>query len=211
MGTAHTSGRWHRGRNPCAAPPHTELAFFRRLLRKQERELAEISKKAYRRDHSSRSRETLEARSRTRETRQAIKKIVLEMSNKSREGRDRDGAPPATWGAARLPESPTPTTPAVPPKPPRPLGADITAPPTQREVKRRKFETPKEDPEYSKPPPLRRFQPTQIPRFDPSRPRRHARNASGSWRRRHSHRYMKAKAPGRASAHLRPFQGQPGR
>ena len=121
---------------PLRRPPYTELAFFRRLLVKQERELAEISKKAYRKDRSSRSRETLEARSKTRKTRQAIENIVLEMGNKSSEGRDRDGAPATTGGAARPPESPTPTPPPVAPKPPRSTGVDIKAAPFHRETKR---------------------------------------------------------------------------
>ena len=46
-------------------PLRKELAFFRRLLIKQERELADINKKADRRDWS---RETLEVRTRTRKT-----------------------------------------------------------------------------------------------------------------------------------------------
>ena len=50
---------------------------------KQERELAEISKKADRRD---RSRETLEAHSETRKTRRAIENVLLEMGNRGREG-----------------------------------------------------------------------------------------------------------------------------
>ena len=197
---------------PLRCPPDTELAFFRRLLRKRERELVEISKKAYRKDHSSRSRETLEARSRTRETRQAIENIIRKMGNKSKEGRDRDGAPPATGGATRPHGSPAPTPPPGLPKPPRPTGTDITAVPPHREIKRRRIEAPKEDPEYSN---RRRYAGSSPPRYPASTqadPRRHAWNASGSRRRRrHSHRYMKAKAPGRASARRRPSQGQPGR
>ena len=53
-------------------PLRKELAFFQRLLIKQERELADINKKADRRDWS---RETLEVRTRTRKTRQAIDEI----------------------------------------------------------------------------------------------------------------------------------------
>ena len=215
MDGAHGNGPYQRAMaqrpEPLRRPPYTELAFFRRLLRKQGRELAEISKKAYQRDHSSRSRETLEARSRTRETRQAIENIVLEMSNKSREGRDRDGAPPATLGATRLPESPTPTPPPVPPKPPRPTGADIMAAPPHREVKRRKIETPKVDPEHSRPPPLRRFRPTPIPCFDPSRPPPARKECVRELAPPPQPPLLKTKAPGRASAHRRPFQGQPGR
>ena len=60
-------------------PRRKELAFYRRLLMKQERELANISKKADRRD---RSRETLEARTRTRKTRLAIEGIIVQMGKR---------------------------------------------------------------------------------------------------------------------------------
>ena len=100
---------------PLCRAPYTELALFRRLLVKQERELAEISKKADRRD---RSRETLEARTETRKTRRAIENVLLKMGNKGREGRDRDGGAAALGSAARPPESPTPTPPPLPPKTP---------------------------------------------------------------------------------------------
>ena len=62
--------------------PRKELAFFRRLLVKQERELADISKRADRRDHSG---ETLEARTRTRKTLGAIEGIILQ------KGKERHG------------------------------------------------------------------------------------------------------------------------
>ena len=53
-----------------------ELAFFRRLLASQERELSQISKKSDRRD---RSRETLEARTDTRKTRRVIENLLFEL------------------------------------------------------------------------------------------------------------------------------------
>ena len=88
MDGAHGNSPYQRAMaqrpEPLRRPPDTELAFFRRLLRKQERELAEISKKAYRKDHSSRSRETLEARSRTRETGKLLRTSSAKWATRAR-------------------------------------------------------------------------------------------------------------------------------
>ena len=70
-------------------PLRKELAFFRRLLIKQERELADINKKADRRD---RSRETLEVRTRTRKTRRAIDGIKAQMGKRGMDSQDSDGS-----------------------------------------------------------------------------------------------------------------------
>ena len=143
-------------------PRRKELAFFQRLLVKQERKLADISKRADRRD---RLRETFEARTRTRKTRREIEGIILQMRNRGMENQDSDGGTSSSGSGARPPEHPLPALPPLPPEPPR--GTGIGASGTQTAT----------------PPAVRSLQPTEVPDFDPSRPRWYAGNASGSQRR----------------------------
>ena len=56
-----------------------ELAFFRRVLASQKCELAQISKRSFRRD---RSRETLETRAEIRKTGQVIRNLRAEMGKR---------------------------------------------------------------------------------------------------------------------------------
>ena len=134
---------------------------------KQERELADISKKADRRDHS---RETLEARPGTRKTRRGIENVLLEMGKRGMEGRDSGGGASAPGSAARPPEHLSPTPPSLPPETPQATGVSTQATPLHREAKRRKVENPKEEPENTRLPPVHSFCPTVVLDFDPSRP-----------------------------------------
>ena len=142
---------------------------------KQERKLADISKKADRRDLL---RETLEARTRTRKTRRAIEGIIVQMGKRGIDNQDSDGGTGSSGSGARPPEHPPP---ALPPLPSEPLrGMRIGASETQtaasshRDVRRRRFDNTKEEPEAhhknTRPPAVRSFQPTEVPDFDQSRP-----------------------------------------
>ena len=95
-------------------PRRKELAFYRRLLMTQERELADISKKADQRDWS---KETLEARTRTRMTRRAIKGIVAQMGKRGIDNQDSDGGMGSSGSRARPPEHPPPALPPLPSEP----------------------------------------------------------------------------------------------
>ena len=161
MSGAHGNSSDHRvmAQNPDTCK---ELAFFRRVLVKQEKELGDFSKRA---DPRDRSRETLEARMRTRKTRRAIENIILQMGKRAMENQDSDGGESSSGSGARPPEHPPPPLPPLPPEPPR--GTGIGASGTQTAT----------------PPAVRSLQPTEVPDFDPSRPRWYAGNASGSQRR----------------------------
>ena len=70
-------------------PLRKELASFRRLLIKQERELQDVNKRADRRE---RSRETLEARTKARKTRRTIDEIKAQMGKRGMDSQDSDGS-----------------------------------------------------------------------------------------------------------------------
>ena len=110
MSGAHGNSSDHRvmAQRP---DPCEELAFFRRVLVKQEQELADISKRA---DPRDRSRETLEARMRTRKTRRAIENIILQMGKRAMENQDSDGGESSSGSGARPPEHPPPPLPPLP-------------------------------------------------------------------------------------------------
>ena len=143
-----------------------ELAFFRRLLVSQKRELAQTSKSSVRGD---RSKKTLEIRADIRKTGGVIADLRAEMGKRDGDTQPGEGSPTPVRRVERL-SSPLP--PAPPPPPIDILGAvGGEAPSTAREEgKRRKVEAPKQESGYAKPPPLHRFRPTPVPEFDPSRP-----------------------------------------
>ena len=166
-------------------PLSKELAFFRRLSIKQEREHADINKKADRRD---RSRETLEVRTRTRKTRRAIDGIKAQMGKRGMDSQDSDGSTSRSGSrdsiGARPPEHPPPPLPPLPAEPVRRtrIGAtetQTTASPL-RSVRRRRCGNTKEEPEAhhgdTRPPTVRSLRPTEIPNLDPSRPPPERRN-----------------------------------
>ena len=142
---------------------------------KQERELADISKKADRRD---RSRETLEARTRTRKSRLAIEGIIVQMGKRGIDNQDSDGGMGISGSGARPPEHPPPALPPLPSEPVR--GTRIGVSETQttasplRNVRHRRGGNTKEEPEAhykdTRLPTVRSLQPTEIPDIDPSRP-----------------------------------------
>ena len=129
-------------------PHRKELAFYRRLLMKQERELADISKKADRRD---RSRETLEARTRTRKTRLAIEGIIVQMGKRGIDNQDSDGGMGSSGSRARPPEHPPPALPPLPSEPVRGTRVGASETPTTalslRNARRRKDNNTKEEPQ----------------------------------------------------------------
>ena len=145
MSGAHGNSSDHRvmAQRP---DPRKELAFFRRVLVKQE--LANISKRA---DPRDRSRETLEARTRTRKTRRAIENIILQMGKRAMENQDSDRGESSSGSEARPPEHPPPPLPPLPTDSPRGTGIGAagtqTPTPLHRNVKRRRVENTKEEPE----------------------------------------------------------------
>ena len=153
-----------------------ELAFFRRLLIRQERELQDISKKA---DQREQSKETLDACIRTRKTRRTIDGIEAQMSKRGITYQDSDGIIGRPGGGdtagTRPPDHPPP------PLPPLPIeslqrarvGATDAQSTTSslRCVRRRKHCDTKEEgdarPSNIRPPTVRSLKPTEIPSFDP--------------------------------------------
>ena len=93
-------------------PLRKELAFFRRRLIKQERELQDLSKRADRRE---RLRETLEARMRARRTQRRSDEIKSQMGKRLMGSQDSGGSKSrsASRGPTvpRPPEYPPPTPP----------------------------------------------------------------------------------------------------
>ena len=124
MDGAHGNSAYHRAMAQRPDPLHKELAFFRRLLASQERELSQISKRSDQRDHS---RETLEVRTETRKTRRVIENLLLEMGKREGETQDGEGGAPPDRRATR-PLGPPPHTP--PPPPPDISGAMRSGTPT---------------------------------------------------------------------------------
>ena len=111
MDGAHGNSAYCRGMAQRPDPLHKELAFFRRLLASQERELSQISKRSDQRDHS---RETLEVRTETRKTRRVIENLLLEMGKGMERPRTAREARPLTEGQR------VPSGPRHPPLPRRP-------------------------------------------------------------------------------------------
>ena len=109
MDGAHGNSAYHRAMAQRPDPLHKELAFFRRLLASQERELSQISKRSDQRDHS---RETLEVRTETRKTRRVIKNLLLEMGKRDGETQDGEGGAPPDRRATR-PLGPPPPAPPL--------------------------------------------------------------------------------------------------
>ena len=91
------------------------------------------------------------------------------MGKKEERIRPGEGSPAPVGRVERPPSSPPPSP---PPPPTDILGETGGEAPlsTLRGRKRSKGETPKQESGYAKPPPLRRFRPTSVPGFDPSRP-----------------------------------------
>ena len=98
-------------------PLRKELAFFRRQLIKQERELQDVNKRANRRD---RSRETLEARMRTKKKQRRIDEIKSHMGKRGMDSQDSHGS--TSRSTIRGPI--IPRLPEYPPPPLLPLPAD---------------------------------------------------------------------------------------
>jgi hypothetical protein len=90
----------------------------------------------------------LEARKETRKTRRGIEKVLLKMGKRDMEGRDSDGGTAASRSAVRQPETQPPTPPPLPPETLVATGVGTLTAPPHGEAKRRKVETPKEEPEY---------------------------------------------------------------
>ena len=143
-----------------------ELAFFRRLLVSQQRELAQTSKSSVR---GERSKETLEIRADIRNTGRVIADLRAEMAKKDVGILPGEHTPAPGRGVEKTPSSPPPS--------PHPPPTDILGetgggalPSTRRGRKLGKGEASKQESGYPKPPPLQRFHPTSVPGFDPTRP-----------------------------------------
>ena len=160
-------------------PLRKELTFFLRWLIKQERELQDVNKRSNRRD---RSRETLEARMKTRKTQLRIDEIRSQMGKRGIDSRDSDGS--TSRSTSRGPITPRP--PKYPPSPLPPLLAEPTrhkragviekqtTGSSLRSVRRQRPGTTKDEgethPRVARPPLVRSFRPTDIPSFEPSIP-----------------------------------------
>ena len=116
MNAAHGNSTYHRLMAQRPDPLLKELAFFRRVLASQKRELAQIIKRSVRRD---RSRETLETRAEIRKTGQVIMNLRAEMGKRDGDTHPGDGGTTPERRSARPPSLPPPT-----PSPPLP---DVSA------------------------------------------------------------------------------------
>ena len=112
MNAAHGNSTYHRSMAQRPDLLLNELAFFRRVLASQKRELAQISKRSVRRDGS---RETLETRAEIRKTGQVIMDLRDDMRKRDGDTHPGDGATAPERRSARPPSLPPPTPSPPPP------------------------------------------------------------------------------------------------
>ena len=149
-------------------PLRKEFVFLRRRLIIQERELQDVNKRANRRD---RSRETLEARMRTRKAQRRINDIRSQMGKRGMDIQDSEESTSRATSRGRItprpPKYPPPPLPALPADPLRRKRAGVTEEQTTgsplRSIRRQRPGTTKEEgetyPAAARPPPARSFKP----------------------------------------------------